>query len=1327
MKDEKRIFPFEFVNLPVSMNSSERKKPFVKTVEEVLSTDLQLENTFGCRIKNCHTHAGSKIHFDDFIEAELLFHNWYYNHGFSVLTVDRILKKMEQHPSKNIVLIGYENYSELYLQEVKTRLKEKKYEVDCFVYETKIFENENKNINEDVRIRKLFSNKSPNEDDFFVVFIVPINTTLSTMDKMISKFRYIHKEYFNIKTVTDYICLITIGPTNHSINEFWEIDKTSQEFIILKPTKNIFSALKENDVVSFSYIESSWHKADSCTKCYPMDLIKEEALFGVNKASVVPMLMLDVNSPLKPSNEEELKLEKENLKRLSKLTKFLLYNHIVRDNNHYQFYFDTVSYFEYIKEDKDLGDSIKVFREKQIEVARNCTIFNYIVSPRHMSNSGWIHYAIENLFPFEEVRMLYFDVDKEYRSNIKAKYSDFTQTISNLIKNNFKCEIRFHFVDDTINSGSTFLRVKNILSSLIPKENSSNVHIHLFFSIILLVSRISKNTQKFYLESNFDNFYSYVHFSISPMRKFNDSCTLCKLTNDLMNIKKSCSTNELNNFFANSIIRHEIKNIFASEINTKEPSIEKKLIFLLTHLLTERMKNNLILFYQNDENPINCNFENAKDSILEILEKYYSLDAFYRFNKGVFNKEIWGKKKSDDKYIYYCIAFIKAISRPFFINHFRHRQAVFNFCITKLDCLLRKDFFAREDLCLIKTFVKALTDLEANYLIRESIILKLVCAAEKGEEIKLHEQDKYYEKNIFDKKSLMICLKKLLILSRETTKSVKLENFLITGHEAEDISVNSKQPFFINDKVYKKIYLENNRILFSVVQTAQDLDNAIKNIPNKPDEPLPYFLCYFSEIWKKNTQKKLQDSITILEKFLDIKKRIALADKELTVLDDSINDFFEIMCEKKEEYDKNNILNITTFLVDANDSFQDRLDVFKYYMLKLDDEKSWDNLKKLEDSRRFYYEENINIINVLLKYKTSSDADFKDNDFLETGFFYLDSKKTLFIKFNGNLKKEDTLYFEIRNFEIRNLTCWFAIKMFMTLRNDFGNLIDKINISVLAKSRNLAMQRRALSINKALTHTESDRYYDFFHSPNASNKEDFSDLQMKHKYYQILSNEFISSIYRKIIKGELYDKDKDPAKISIIQKNIDEFFEFLCPNSQEKYLLWKNNVKVKINIEYPKAIDNFSILEMAGLDQTGMSHTFIFIILLMAMNTAKHSQLEIPSMKITFDTKKYYICFENEINSNAEVSKEEIMKKIQTPPWCYDDKSMNQSITLWSVYHSKFSKKTSFETSFMASLNPSLFIGEEHHRCLYQEEDGEKNFCIDVSNKKIKILFKLLI
>ena len=109
---EETIFPFELY-----VNDSKGKKLFIEDVERILTTDLQLEDSFGCKIESCHTHVGSKRHLENFIEAELLFHNSYYNKRFAFMTVQTILNNLKESTDQ-IIIVGYETFSELYVCEV---------------------------------------------------------------------------------------------------------------------------------------------------------------------------------------------------------------------------------------------------------------------------------------------------------------------------------------------------------------------------------------------------------------------------------------------------------------------------------------------------------------------------------------------------------------------------------------------------------------------------------------------------------------------------------------------------------------------------------------------------------------------------------------------------------------------------------------------------------------------------------------------------------------------------------------------------------------------------------------------------------------------------------------------------------------------------------------------------------------------------------------------------------------------------------------------------------------------------------------------------------
>ena len=91
MMEEKKLarpLPFELLIRP--QNDGGPPNLFIQTVEQVLTEKLQSANSFGCTISNCHTHVGSKKRLGSFVEAELLFHNSYYNKGFAYLAKEKI-------------------------------------------------------------------------------------------------------------------------------------------------------------------------------------------------------------------------------------------------------------------------------------------------------------------------------------------------------------------------------------------------------------------------------------------------------------------------------------------------------------------------------------------------------------------------------------------------------------------------------------------------------------------------------------------------------------------------------------------------------------------------------------------------------------------------------------------------------------------------------------------------------------------------------------------------------------------------------------------------------------------------------------------------------------------------------------------------------------------------------------------------------------------------------------------------------------------------------------------------------------------------------------
>ena len=81
------IVPFELLCY------GNKTRLFKDIVGNILKTNICSMST-GCKIENTHVRLGSKVHLDEFYQAELLFQNNYFTTRFAYLVVDDIFKTM---------------------------------------------------------------------------------------------------------------------------------------------------------------------------------------------------------------------------------------------------------------------------------------------------------------------------------------------------------------------------------------------------------------------------------------------------------------------------------------------------------------------------------------------------------------------------------------------------------------------------------------------------------------------------------------------------------------------------------------------------------------------------------------------------------------------------------------------------------------------------------------------------------------------------------------------------------------------------------------------------------------------------------------------------------------------------------------------------------------------------------------------------------------------------------------------------------------------------------------------------------------------------------
>ena len=1283
MNEKMLPFPFEFY-----IKNENGKMMFLDTVEKVLKENLQSENSFGCRIRDCHTHVGSERHLADFIEAELLFHNSYYNKGFAAITADKILDWLEEESTiHEVLLVGYENFSELYLCEtvdILNKLGKKNIKAKYCVYE---------NIGKTTEIRKL---EGLLKEGFFspstkVVFIIPISTTFTTLQKLTTAFQQkIQALKFAMPLQENIlnIALIVIGEEDKF---YWK--KENEQQGVLRLADSLYSSLSQKMVHYFSYIQSKWYPLQACPLCFPdiigKKYIEEKPLFGVNRSSVVPMLQLENWKNPKPYFPMEIESNVNDLEKVISLSKYMYQRHLQRNGNHFEYYFDTETFFEAEREGVEnwLENKVKI---KTKEEDKDRIIYDFLVAPRHYSNAGFVH-AVNNWVFHGTARIFYFDVQKEFRGNINAKYSDFQRYVANIKGSGQKSLIRFHFVDDTIYSSGNFKRAQSLISTLAGKSDNE-CKVELYASCILLLGRSSKDTQRFLL-GNEENFFEYVHLSISPMRNHEDACTLCLLEKNFRRIKKAAATNEINRACISTIANHNLELVQDIKIPLEEPKLELRLRLIILHLLTMRLSNKYTLSSKQDE-PIS---RESEEQVYDMLCKMW--EVLPKVLKKMMRKEA---EACDFEEAVKC-AFIKVITRPFYSFHIRQKQAAFRFCLVKMDELLNEPNSSKVNKSIVTVLMNGLTDMDANYLIRQENMIKIL--------------------SLVDDIAYFKAVKKLTTLSQGDTKNLLLEALLTTGNEVTFFGGKAQTwDLDIHIKQWLSLYIENNQILISGLKKW---DNFILTVGADGYGLSNFRLCLeWNGIKENEEQNKLYGQYQKIIKNLPNKKNRDRYELDFSALEISINQLL-------------NTKNAFLFVDDSEHAniLQDGMD--KYILLNDSPEgKKILYKNSMQDKLDRYLNGTIDKIDLgnsliipfgqkyfLIKI-VAYDEEVKKDTAKEIMSLYL------YVPVEHNfIKKPNQMTEECHKDLVAALPLLMRIKLLLTLRGQFERLMERDFHNIIKLVRNEQMEK-ALSISKAVGHGASvlsccpdlNGIIDIVSKPinELSNEKNEPEIKrLFDRQIQLISNNFISSIYRSIHTGEINcNVAEEIWKCSLDVWDKPEYMIFLHSYLKDrtnvpKYEFWaprKSRGQVKIQICLQMQKDETWVIRYLHRVHSVGSSSFKIIVLL-ACNVAYHSVKE-NVLQMDVYREGEYLCFRNlwdrfeyEWNnkSNASTLCDEVREQMEIHP---SKRGRKAGISLWSL------KK------YCDALNP----GKEDNFIIDTTEESEKKYFV----VKMRVLSDLM-
>lgn len=788
------IVPFDMIQY-----DDNRSTLLERRMIDVLGKDVQSDQ-FGCKLEGLHVRIGSKIHIRTFYESELLFHNNYYTSRFAYWLYNELCNNEELDLNQPFVLVGCENYSEMLLNELCNMFEKEGRETEYLIYEE--------------RILGKFRGKRPldNYKDYQFVIIVPINSTLTTHIK-VSGFleKAINQEVkrnkissfsrYRLGKVVNY-GIVLIDTTEK--NDYWDSIENEKNVIISK--------INNSKMKYYIKVSSKWENPLECTACFPDDdYTKEIPLVETNKESVVPMHAIGIK---KSGNIEQAEKGNDN-EQIQDLAKFLVYRHVERNGNHFNYYFATERLWDF----PEIREKIRKWlgmKKAELRETDGFKVYDIIVAPLHYSNTVFVEEVNEHLFK-NAALVLHFDADREFRMNVRTKYSSIQQLYDNLREDNEESIINFHYIDDTIVSGRTFRRMKSLIASLIRENRKAAVRINIFKSVVLLLNRMSPSSIKDYIGEQ-QLFFAYFNLQISSMRVNSDACVLCKKYQDWNKLAQQASLNRVFHHW-----KEKCKNLECTpveKIDIKKDAEDDKVMRNEQYMLASHRAKKLL--------DAACDYMDEKELSHLIVDNLFPDNAEVSLDK--------------------LIAMLKVLGRPFLSFRKEEREAVFKLMLImletllgdecpegkkKLDILLKQIWQNEDDrIKIVQILMNRLTELESNYIIRKRSMDRILLFC--SEYIKDAKEKRKFIDNYLNR------VKQLVGQSNDFAKGLFLEYLLLYDEEYPKGEKNQKRNIVSlaknDDSEYFKqsVYLENTKLVnYGIEYLAESFQG--QGIPTEAD------------------------------------------------------------------------------------------------------------------------------------------------------------------------------------------------------------------------------------------------------------------------------------------------------------------------------------------------------------------------------------------------------------------------------------------------------------------------------------------------------------
>lgn len=585
-REEIETFPFELLRRMERVKPprdgeqvvlSRHNKWYHRNLETVLKNDIH-GGDLGCCLRNVHVRVGG-VHLDTFYEGQLLFANLYWYQIFAHHICEMVLTDKNIDKDEDILLYGYETYSEQMLFAATQKLREKGRRVYYAVFENPKYITA-ADLSEQ-RVRYVEQLLDAPVQKLCVVYLYGIGTTLTTISqKMNAQLEYTFQRREK-KELLDQAYKKGMVIVQVSDNDRIQCDRqnytvTSETGELDFLTRGVCSYLIE--------IQTKWHPTKECPLCLrAVSYLDEQPLIQTNETSTVPMILI------KPKQRVASKIR---FKQSGSYTQaflqnpnsaeYLYYCHLNRGGNHYQFYVRTAALLnDYLqRDDEQLKAWFREIRAKEVDGAREkgAAQINIIASPQHFSNESLVAAVNDRVFG-GEAYIINFDVKKEFRDSFVAKFQNYRSALEMLCQDGRKVdlELNFYFVDDIILTGSTFNRARSLISSMLGEfaglssGEASGISINLFKGIILLVNRNSKQTMcNYFVSADLKKdehgclllpVYAFIELNTPAIRSYGDSCPICNKLARIQILEKESSLTYVERHWREKAKYHSLKKL----------------------------------------------------------------------------------------------------------------------------------------------------------------------------------------------------------------------------------------------------------------------------------------------------------------------------------------------------------------------------------------------------------------------------------------------------------------------------------------------------------------------------------------------------------------------------------------------------------------------------------------------------------------------------------------------------------------------------------------------------------------------------------------------